>query len=80
MSENCSIFCDEFCHLGNQQVVLIDASSLGAKVKNGKNQKTLSTEFAAKMQGFSDNPDRLFKESAGLEREIRKQLVGLRYG
>jgi hypothetical protein len=30
-------------------------------------------------QGFSDNLDRLFKVSAGLEPEIRKQLAGLRY-
>lgn len=116
-----------------EDVVLIDASNLGAKVKDGKNQKTLLSEaeedriiatfngkeavedfsvvvgydeiiaknyslsagqyfevkieyvdltpaeFAAKMQGFSDNLDRLFKESAGLEQEIRKQLSGLRY-
>ncbi|RJG02121.1 HsdM family class I SAM-dependent methyltransferase [Noviherbaspirillum sedimenti] len=114
-------------------VVLIDASNLGAKVKDGKNQKTLlSTEeedhiiatfnarqavedfsvvvsydqiaaknyslsagqyfevkieysdltpaqFAAKMKGFTDNLDALFKESAGLEKEIKKQLSGLRY-
>jgi len=114
-------------------VVLIDASNLGTKVKDGKNQKTLlaaaeedriiavfngkeavedfsvvvsydeiaaknyslsagqyfevkiefvdltPAEFTAKMQGFSDNLDRLFKESAGLEQEIRKQLTGLRY-
>jgi len=114
-------------------VVLIDASNLGTKVKDGKNQKTLLSEeeedriiatfngkeavedfsvvvgydeiiaknyslsagqyfevkieyvdltpeqFAAKMQGFSDNLDRLFKVSAGLEQEIRKQLAGLRY-
>ena len=114
-------------------VVLIDASSLGTKVKDGKNQKTLLSEaeedriiatfngkeavedfsvvvsydeiaaknyslsagqyfevkieyvnltpeqFAAKMQGFSCNLDKLFKESAGLEQEIRKQLAGLRY-
>lgn len=114
-------------------VVLIDASNLGTKVKDGKNQKTLLSEeeenriiatfnakeavedfsvvvsyddiaaknyslsagqyfevkieyvdltpeqFAAKMQGFTDNLDRLFKESAGLEQEIREQLAGLRY-
>ena len=114
-------------------VVLIDASSLGTKVKDGKNQKTLlSTEeedriiatfnrkeavedfsvvvsyddiaaknyslsagqyfevkieysdltpaqFAAKLQGFTDNLDKLFKESAGLEQEIKKQLAGLRH-
>lgn len=114
-------------------VVLIDASSLGTKVKDGKNQKTLLSEaeedriiatfkakqevedfsvvvsytdiaaknyslsagqyfdvkieyadltpaqFAAKLQGFSDNLDKLFKESEGLEQEIKKQLAGLRY-
>lgn len=114
-------------------VVLVDASGLGTKVKDGKNQKTLLSEaeedriiatfnakeavedfsvvvsydeisvknyslsagqyfevkikyvdltpeqFAAKMQGFSDNLDRLFEKSAGLEQEIRKQLAGLRY-
>jgi type I restriction enzyme M protein len=36
-------------------------------------------QFATKMQGFSDNLDKLFKESAGLEKEIKKQLAGLRY-
>ena len=114
-------------------VVLIDASSLGTKVKDGKNQKTLLSEaeedriiatfnakeavedfsvvvsyddiaaknysfsagqyfevkieyvdltpeqFAAKMQTYSDNLDKLFKESAGLELEIKQQLAGLRY-
>jgi type I restriction enzyme M protein len=114
-------------------VVLIDASGLGTKVKDGKNQKTLLSEseedriiatfngkeavedfsvvvsyddiaaknyslsagqyfdvkieyvdltpvqFAAKMQGFSDNLDRLFKESAELEQEIKKQLAGVMY-
>ena len=124
-----------FIDRANQdKVVLIDAASLGAKVKDGKNQKTLLSEdeedriiatfnnkqavedfsvvvgydeiaaknyslsagqyfevrieyvdltpkeFAAKMQGFTDNLDRLFAESAGLEQEIRKQLAGLRYG
>lgn len=112
-------------------VVLIDASGLGTKVKDGKNQKTLLSEaeedriiatfnakeavedfsvvvsydaiaaknyslsagqyfevkieytdltpaqFAEKMQGFSDNLERLFEESAGLEQEIRKQLMRL---
>ncbi|WP_319586514.1 class I SAM-dependent DNA methyltransferase [uncultured Desulfobulbus sp.] len=115
------------------KVVLIDASNLGTKVKDGKNQKTLLAEeeedriiaafntketvedfsavvdyeeiavknyslsagqyfevrieyvdltmeqFAAKTQRFSDNLDRLFKESSELEKEIRKQLAGLRY-
>lgn len=114
-------------------VVLIDASSLGTKVKDGKNQKTLLSEaeedriinafnvkqavedfsvvvsyadianktyslsagqyfdvkieysdltpaqFAEKLQGFTDRLDTLFKESAGLEKEIKKQLAGLRY-
>jgi type I restriction enzyme M protein len=113
--------------------VLIDASSLGTKIKDGKTQKTLlSTEeedriiatfnakqavedfsvvvsyddiaaknyslsagqyfdvkieysdltpaqFAEKLQGFTDRLDVLFKESAGLEQEIKKQLAGLRY-
>ncbi|MDP1678779.1 MAG: class I SAM-dependent DNA methyltransferase [Candidatus Nitrotoga sp.] len=35
-------------------------------------------QFAAKLQGFTDNLDKLFKESAGLEKEIKKQLAGLR--
>jgi len=115
------------------KVVLIDASGLGAKVKDGKNQKTLLSadeedriiaafnakqavedfsvvvsyeeiaaknyslsagqyfevkieyvdltpeQFAARMQGFTDNLDKLFTESAGLEQEIKKQLAGLRY-
>lgn len=115
------------------KVVLLDASNLGTKVKDGKNQKTLLSEeeedriiatfnckeavkdfsvlvsydeiaaknyslsagqyfevkieyvdltpqqFAAKMQGFTDNLDKLFKESAKLEKEIRKQLAGLRF-
>ncbi|ACD94362.1 HsdM family class I SAM-dependent methyltransferase [Trichlorobacter lovleyi] len=115
------------------KVVLIDASSLGTKVKDGKNQKTLLSEeeedriiatfnsrqavedfsvvveyqeivaknyslsagqyfevkieyvdltpqqFSAKMQGFTENLDKLFKESGQLEKEIRKQLAGLKY-
>lgn len=114
-------------------VVLIDASNLGTKVKDGKNQKTLLSEaeedriiatfnakeavedfsvvvsydeitaknyslsagqyfevrieysdltpaqFTETMQGFTDKLDKLFKESAGLEKKIRKQLAGLRY-
>lgn len=36
-------------------------------------------EFAAKMQGFTDNLDSLFTESKDLEVEIKKQLAGLRY-
>lgn len=116
-----------------ESVVLIDASGLGTKVKDGKNQKTLLSEaeedriiatfnakeavedfsvvvsyadiaaknyslsagqyfdvkieysdltpaqFAEKMQSFTDRLDELFKESAGLEQEIKKQLAGLRY-
>ncbi len=114
-------------------VVLLDASNLGTKVKDGKNQKTLlaeeeedriiatfnakqavedfsvvvsyaditaknyslsagqyfevkieyadltPTQFTEKMQGCTDKLDELFKESAGLELEIKKQLTGLRY-
>ena len=116
-----------------QGVVLIDASNLGTKVKDGKNQKTLLStaeedriiatfnskqtvedfsvvvsydeiaaknyslsagqyfevkieysdltpaQFSAKMQGFTSNLDKLFKESAELEKEIKKQLAGLHY-
>jgi type I restriction enzyme M protein len=116
-----------------ESVVLIDASGLGTKVKDGKNQKTLLAEaeedriiatfnakqavedfsvvvsydeiaaknfslsagqyfdvkieysdltpaqFTTKMKGFTDKLDTLFKESAGLEQEIKKQLAGLRY-
>ncbi|WP_276903754.1 HsdM family class I SAM-dependent methyltransferase [Frischella perrara] len=115
------------------KVVLIDASSLGKKVKDGKNQKTVLTpaeeqqiteafnqkqahedfsvvvsyediinknyslsagqyfdvkieyvditpeEFAAKMQGYTQNLDDLFKQSHELEEEIKKQLAGLKY-
>ncbi len=114
-------------------MVLIDASGLGTKVKDGKNQKTLLTEteedciiatfnakqtvedfsvvvsyddiagknyslsagqyfevkieytdltpeqFAAKMKEFTDDLNELFKESAGLDQSIQKQLAGLRY-
>jgi type I restriction enzyme M protein len=116
-----------------EDVVLIDASGLGTKVKDGKNQKTLLSEaeedgiiaafnakeavehfsvvvsyddiaaknyslnagqyfevkieyvdltaaqFAAKLQGFTGNLDKLFMESVGLEQEIKKQLSELRY-
>jgi len=123
-----------FVDRANQgEVVLIDASNLGTKVKDGKNQKTLLSDaeenrivaafngkqavddfsvvvsydeiaaknyslsagqyfevkieyvditpeqFAAKMQGFSDNLDKLFKKSGELEVEIKKQLAGLKY-
>lgn len=115
------------------KVVLIDASNLGKKVKDGKNQKTVLTpteeqhiidafnqkqahedfsvvvsyeeiinknyslsagqyfdvkieyvditpeEFAAKMQGYTQNLDDLFKQSHELEEEIKKQLAGLKY-
>ena len=114
-------------------IVLMDASKLGTKVKDGKNQKTLLSpeeeqliintfnrheavddfnvvvsyediqakncsfsagqyfdvkidytditpqEFTAKMAGFTNNLDALFKESARLEAEIKTQLAGLRY-
>jgi type I restriction enzyme M protein len=114
-------------------VVLIDASGLGTKVKDGKNQKTLLStaeedriiatfnakqavedfsvvvsyqqiagknyslsagqyfdvkieysdltpaQYAEKLQGFTDRLSALFKESAGLETEIEKQLESLRY-
>ncbi|MBN8517767.1 MAG: SAM-dependent DNA methyltransferase [Candidatus Accumulibacter sp.] len=114
-------------------VVLIDASSLGTKVKDGKNQKTLLSaeeedriiatfnakqavedfsvvvsyeqianknyslsagqyfdvkieysdltpeQFSERLQGFSNKLDELFKESAGLEQEIKNQLAGLRH-
>ncbi len=116
-----------------EDVVLIDASNLGEKIKDGKNQKTLLSEdeedriidtfngkhsvddlsvvvsyeeisaknyslsagqyfevkieylditpkqFADKMNGFSDNLDKLFKESGELEQEIKKQLAVLKY-
>ena len=115
------------------KVVLIDASNLGKKVKDGKNQKTVLTpaeeqqiieafnqkqahedfsvvvsyediinknyslsagqyfdvkieyvditpeEFSAKMQGYTQNLDDLFKQSHELEEEIKKQLAGLKY-
>lgn len=115
------------------KVVLIDASNLGEKVKDGKNQKTVLTqaeeqqiidtfnqkqikedfsvvvsyeeitnknyslsagqyfdikieyiditpeEFTAKMQGYTQNLEELFKQSRELEEEIKKQLVGLKY-
>lgn len=115
------------------KVILIDASNLGKKVKDGKNQKTVLTpaeeqqiteafnqkqahedfsvvvsyeeiinknyslsagqyfdvkieyvditpeEFAAKMQGYTQNLEELFKESHMLEEEIKKQLAGLKY-
>ena len=34
-------------------------------------------EFAEKMKGFSDNLDKLFKESAGLEKEIQEAVGGV---
>ncbi len=114
-------------------IVLMDASKLGTKVKDGKNQKTLLSpeeeqliintfnrheavedftvvvsyediqakncsfsagqyfdvkieytditpeEFTAKMAGFTNNLDALFKESARLETDIKTQLAGLTY-
>ncbi|MDO9252979.1 MAG: class I SAM-dependent DNA methyltransferase [Hydrogenophaga sp.] len=114
-------------------VVLLDASGLGTKVKDGKNQKTVLSEaeedriiatfnakeaehdfavvasygeiaaknyslsagqyfevkieysdltpmqFNEKLQGFTARLVALFQESAGLELEIKKQLMALRY-
>lgn len=114
-------------------VVLVDASNLGQKVKEGKNQKTVlsaeeeqqiintfnnkaqvddlsvtvsydevkaknysfsagqyfevkieyvditADEFKEKMQGYTDNLERLFSESRKLEGEIKKQLAELNY-
>ncbi|MCY4177071.1 MAG: class I SAM-dependent DNA methyltransferase, partial [Endozoicomonadaceae bacterium] len=116
-----------------EKVVLIDASNLGKKIKEGKNQKTVLSaeeeqriidvfntkaveedfsvavtydeiatknyslsagqyfdvkieyvditpeEFTEKMQGFTDNLESLFAESHKLEKEIKKQLAGLKY-
>ena len=113
-------------------VVLIDASNLGTKIKDGKNQKTLlhgdeenriiktfnskkavddfsvvvsyddiaaknyslsagqyfevkieyvditSEEFEARMQSYTDNLNAFFTDSRKLEKEITKQLAGLR--
>lgn len=115
------------------KVVLIDASKLGEKVKDGKNQKTVLSsdeerkiidafnqkqvhedfsvvvsyedisnknyslsagqyfdvkieylditpeEFSAKMQGYTQNLEELFKKSHTLEEEIKKQLTELKY-
>ena len=128
---NVSIVFIDAANQGN--VVLIDASGLGTKVKDGKNQKTLLSEaeedriiatfngkeavedfsvvvsyadiadknyslsagqyfdvkieysdmtpaqFAERMQFFADKLDGFFRESAGLEQQIKKQLAGLRY-
>jgi type I restriction enzyme M protein len=114
-------------------IVLMDASKLGATVKDGKNQKTVMrhdeedriintfnahkaeedfsvvvsyeqiaeknysfsagqyfdvkieytditpVEFASKMKTFQSNLDGMFTESRELEKEIQKQLKGLRY-
>ena len=115
-----------------EDVVLIDASALGEKIKEGKNQKTLLSandekqiidtfckkeviddfsvvvsyedieaknysmsagqyfevkieyvditqkEFDTKMEGFTRNLENLFSESSDLEKEIKKQLSGLK--
>lgn len=115
------------------KVVLVDASKLGEKIKDGKNQKTVlshedeqkiirsfnankaedgfsvvvsyeeisdknlsfsaghyfdikinyeditTKQFSVKMRGFTDNLENLFKESRDLEKEIKKQLSGLKY-
>ncbi len=114
-------------------MVLVDASSLGEKIKDGKNQKTVLSQdeeqhiidtfnakeavedfsvavsydeieaknyslsagqyfdvkieyvditpeqFTEKMQGFTGNLDSLFNQSRKLEKEIKKQLAGLKY-
>lgn len=114
-------------------IVLMDASNLGTKVKEGKNQKTLLSpdeenliidtfnrheakeefsvvvsyeaiaeknysfsagqyfdvkieyvditheEFEEKMSGFTNRLSTLFDESKSLEKEIKKQLEGLKY-
>ncbi|MCW8924456.1 MAG: type I restriction-modification system subunit M [Gammaproteobacteria bacterium] len=114
-------------------VVLVDASSLGQKIKEGKNQKTVLSpeeeqriidvfnakeaqedfsvavsyediaaknyslsagqyfdvkieyvditpeEFGEKMKAYTDNLDSLFSQSRELEKEIKKQLAGLKY-
>lgn len=115
------------------KVVLIDASGLGEKIKDGKNQKTVlsreeeqkichtfthkqavedfsvvvgydeikaknyslsagqyfevkidyvdisAEEFEQKMAGFSADLDKLFAESAELEKEIKEKLKSLRF-
>ena len=125
------LFLDKTNTRGN--IVLMDASKLGEKIKDGKNQKTvlsaneeqriISTfnshqpaddfsvtvsyeqikdknysfsagqyfdvkieytditpkQFTAKMDGFKNNLDTLFAESKDLEKEIKKQLGGLKY-
>lgn len=38
-----------------------------------------AAEFAAKMKAYTDNIDALFNESHKLEKEIKKQLTGLKY-
>lgn len=115
------------------KVVLIDASDLGEKIKDGKNKKTVlsreeeqkicntfthkqevedfsvvvgydeikaknyslsagqyfevkidyvdisAEEFEQKMAGFSADLDKLFSESAELEKEIKEKLKSLRF-
>ncbi len=114
-------------------VILIDASSLGEKIKDGKNQKTVLSakeeqhiidtfnakktvedfsvavsyddiaaknysfsagqyfdvkieyvditpkQFTEKMKSYTDNLENLFSQSRDLEKEIKKQLAGLKY-
>ena len=125
------LFLDKANTKGN--IVLMDASKLGATVKDGKNQRTVLSveeedriiatfnaheavddftavvtyqqiaeknyslsagqyfdvkiehidltpeEFAARMDGFAQNLDRLFAESRALESEINKQLSRVAY-
>lgn len=115
------------------EVVLVDASNLGKKVKEGKNQKTVlsaneeqqivdvfnnkeqvddlsvavsyadiklknysmsagqyfevkieytditSKQFSEKMKGFTNELDDLFKQSHGLEKELKNQLMELKF-
>lgn len=126
------LFLDKANTKGN--IVLMDASKLGATVKDGKNQRTVLSaeeedriiatfnaheavedftaivsyqqiaeknyslsagqyfdvkiehiemtpeEFAAKMDGFRQNLDRLFAESRALETEIKTHIADLKYG
>lgn len=118
--------------MNKSDVILIDASNLGEKIKEGKNQKTVLRteeeqqiietfnakktvddfsivvsyedikaknysfsagqyfdikidyadislkEFGKKIEGYKSNLDKLFLDSKELEKEIKKQLAGLR--
>jgi type I restriction enzyme M protein len=77
-----------------KDVVLIDASNLGTKVKDGKNYSLSAgqyfevkieyidisaDEFASKMNSFEDTLETLFSESKTLEKEIQTNLKSLKY-